>query len=218
MLNTITRGALCVLLFLLSVSFAFGSSIQLLSGVSPDEFNSITGSNVVITPHPVWYQDPQAKWISFENTGFGGIVIPNAPNFDAPSAIFYQDFEIDNVDTILGTLNVFADDTTAVLLDGLLLYAANPFQGPACADGPIGCVKGNGALINFNAPAGHHELEFDVFQRDGSTFGLLYNGLVTGDVRVTPEISSDILGLSGGLALIGLALLRRHLDRKSGLK
>ena len=64
--------------------------MALLSGVSADGSNNF-GANMLITPHPSWALDPFARWISFANTGYGGIVAPNT-DMNTPTAIFYQDF------------------------------------------------------------------------------------------------------------------------------
>jgi len=106
------------LLFILTACRA--DTILLNSGVSVGGWNSVTGTNVLIEAHPVWAVTPEARWISYANTGYGGTVATNAPG-ETPTATFYQDFYM-TVDTnrAVGNITVWADDTASVFLDGTL--------------------------------------------------------------------------------------------------
>jgi hypothetical protein len=82
------------------------SSLSLLSGISAGESNNKTGANILVTSHPSGAIDPLAKWVSFEDTGFGGMELPNT-DLTMPSAIFYQDFTVKAFDSggVQGTHN-----------------------------------------------------------------------------------------------------------------
>src|SRR5260370_23481892 len=159
---------------MLAAFAAHAGSITLLSGVSAGESNGF-GANVLVTPESVWAVDPLAKWVSFENTGFGGIVLPNT-DLQTPTAIFYQDFTLAGGTGVAGSIQIWADDTAVVKLDGVVLFAANPALEARCAAGPIGCTQPNGGSIAFRAPGPTHRLEFDVYQRGGGTFCLIEGG------------------------------------------
>jgi hypothetical protein len=181
------------------------TTLFLLSGVSPGESNNI-GANVLIAPHPVWAVDPLAKWVSFENSGYGGIVEPNT-DLNTPTSIFYQDIVLSEGTGVAGSIQVWADDTATVKLDGMVLFASNPVLAMYCAVGPIGCTQPNGGAIHFSAPGLVHRLEFDVYQRGGATFGLMYNGQAASTFSVVPERDTvSIVGI--GLAALGLLSTR----------
>jgi hypothetical protein len=195
---------------LLSAGLAQASSILLQSGVTVGEFNNITGTNMDIPMlEPAWTpnQGDGSSWISFENTGWqviagvGSTVItlPNSSPPGPPNAKFYQPFTDNSGSLLTGSIRVWADDTAAVYLDGVLLMAASNTQQPGqCSDG-ITCT-GPGTLINFTAAPGTHTLEFDVYQLGGSTYGVMYDGLVSDNAGV-PEPGTYVLIASGLLAL-----------------
>ena len=108
---------------------------------------------------------------------------------------------------IAGSIRVWADDTAVVRLDGVVVFSANPNLEARCAAGPIGCTQANGGTIFFSAPGLTHRLEFEVYQRGGWTFGLMYSGQV--DVIAIPEPATvAITGI--GLAACSLLWLRRR--------
>ena len=190
---------------MLAAVAADAAPFALTSGVTPGEGNNF-GSNVLITPEPSWAVDPSASWISFANTGIGGMVLANTA-LSTPSATFYQDFSLTGGTGIAGSIRVWADDTAVVRLDGVVLFSANPNLEARCAEGPIGCTQANGATIFFSAPGLTHRLEFEVYKRGGWTFGLMYSGQV--DVIAIPEPATvAITGI--GLAACSLLWLRRR--------
>lgn len=197
-----------LILLILAAVAADAAPIALLSGVTPGDGNNF-GSNVLITPEPIWAVDPAARWVSFANTGLGGIVLPNT-DLATPTATFYQDFTVTGGNGVTGSIQVWADDTALVRLDGVVLFTANPTLETRCAAGPIGCRQANGGAIFFSAPGLTHRLEFEVFQRGLHTFGLMYSGQV--DAIFIPEPATvAITGI--GFAACGLVWLTRRKTR-----
>src|SRR5687767_9893326 len=95
----------------------------------PGLSNSLTPATVAITPHPAWQPnnpanpwnstDKPAVWISYAGTGYGD------PNFQpyngtTPVVSIFENFT--SAAGIL-TLNVWADDTSQVLLDGVSVFS-----------------------------------------------------------------------------------------------
>lgn len=166
-----------------------------------------------ITPVVSWERnDPNglgAQWISYTNSGSGGVSPPN--DFNRPIVSFFEIFLAQAGDML--ALDVWADDTASVLLDGSLLFGANISQDNDCADGAIGCEPGeNATLIASNLTASQHTLQFDVFQLGGDGFGVLWSG----------ELSSAPAPTTLALMCIGLAGLgvakwhqKRHRKRCS---
>lgn len=194
-LLTLSAACLCLSVALPAATLTFGSDLV-------NEYNSVTGINVVIQPHAAWASMAPWRWISFANTGVGegSISPPNTNDIKEPTATFY---EILPDAAYFVRMMVFADDTAAVYLidqshpSGLLLAPANWLQDRSCAAGPIGCQPGEGLLLEFAVNRfGPAMLRFDVFQRGGGPFGLLYGGQV--DVMHTPE-EATILLVAGGL-------------------
>lgn len=190
-------------------SISFGSDLL-------NEWNNITATNVAIQPHWVWASLPPYHWISYANTGYGpgAVSVPNAVSASSPTAIFYEQLP---AGTSWVQLRVFADDTAAVYLidldhpGGLLLAPPNWVQDAYCASGPIGCEPGEGLLLQFPVNSlGTALLRFDVYQRHGGPFGLLY----AGEARLahTPEAGSLILVASG----LGWIFWRRSRRSSSG--
>jgi hypothetical protein len=209
-----------IAIIILAAGLAPGATITLLSGISAGESNNITGTNFVLPMlEPAWVSDRPdgASWISFENTGWqliGGVgsavtVLPNAAAGD-PNAIFYQTFT-DSAGTLLtGSVSVWADDSAAVYLDGVMLLAANYSQAStncAPADG-VSCAN-SGMTVDFSTTPGTHVLSFDVYQTGGWTYGLMYDGSIT-DNTSAPEPESYIL-LGGGLIALGIL---RHMRNR----
>jgi len=203
----------CLLRLLLLVSVfvmtGWGTIIVSFGSDTVNEWNSQTGANVAITPHPAWATLPPYQWVSYANTGVGpgATSPPNTSIPGTPTAIF-REF----LPTLTGAVSVtvFADDTADVYLydnanpGGLLLKSANPVQDSACAAGPIGCQSTEGWSSSWVAvdPTAPAWLEFRAYQRGGGPFGLLYGG----EAQVVPEPGTYALL---GAGLIALGLLRR---------
>jgi hypothetical protein len=176
------------------------------------------GGWVGITPDPNWQPNNTgassgAFWISFTNTGAGGIVV--APNATPPlTHANVTEFFTIPIPAGFGSLSliVWADDTAGVSLNGGATYltpgggalAPNPTQGGICAATALSCFPGGGALFNISLTGAAQTLEFDVFQRGGGPFGLLYAGTLT----PVPEPATMLL-LGSALAGVGVVARRR---------
>jgi hypothetical protein len=153
-----------------------------------------------------------SSWISFTTTGDTSnsnfYTVPNGT-----AVTFEQKFTLNGTITS-AFLDVLADDTTSVVINGNTLYAPN-LNGsyPTCSSIEIGCLTSTEGVFNTAQLLpylidGVNTLDFTVYQKAGSSFGLDYGGTIssTGDRNVnTPE--PGLLGLLGA-GLLGLALLK----------
>lgn len=175
-----------------------------------------------ITPHELWQPaDPGgngALWVSYSDTGVDGTVL--APPRGAASNPDGRQPIMSVSEALVVSpgggrllLDIWADDTADVYLDGLRLIAAN-FSQNICADGIIGCQPGENGTVDRLLAAGPHTLRFDVYQvgsgstPDSNPFGLMYSGWLSGSV--TSGIAEPATVLLLGAALGGLGWLARH--------
>ena len=199
----------------------------------PGLSNSLTPATVAITPHPAWQPnnpanpwnstDKPAVWISYAGTGYGD------PNFQpyngtTPVVSIFQSFT-----SAAGflMLNVWADDTSQVLLDGVSVFSA-VFSQDVCSGQPIGCRPADFGVVSTAFEGGTHELEFRLFQVGTGTnstsnpFGLLFTGgafapLDPSVVTATPEPGTFGLGASILIVASGMKRWSRHReDRRTG--
>lgn len=170
--------------------------------------NNSGSATQVIAPNPAW-AGPLAgsSWISFANTGDpsvpGFTVVPNGT-----AVTFTDTFNL--VGTITGAnLDVLADDTTLVWLNGVELASGNLGGSyPTCSSLPIGCLTSTMGVFNFAELQpylvdGTNTLSFVVYQEAGSSYGLDYAGTVTS----APEPGSLAML---GIGLMGIALTARR--------
>jgi hypothetical protein len=182
---------------------------------------AVLGTNILITPHPVWEMNhADAKWVSFALTGDSQTQIPIDdmvdPDYDlSATANFHELFNLSGI-VNSAFVRVWADDTSAVYLNGSLIQAPNAVQDNACAAGSISCEPHEGLLIDLKATgklrSGSNVLTFSVFQRGNGPFGILYEG--SADTTATPEPASIAL-LGGGLmSLVYYARRRKQNARQ----
>jgi hypothetical protein len=181
--------------------------------------NSLTPATVAISVHPSWEPnnpvnpgnpaDTSAVWISYDYTGYKDPVFQPYEG-TTPVVSIFENF-------VSGpgflTLNVWADDTSEVLLDGVSLIAPK-FTQSTCSGQPIGCLPQDVGSLSSVLTAGPHQLEFRVFQvgtgLDTTTnpMGLMFTGTAPAAV---PEPGT--LLLLGG-ASVTAALKRKRLARR----
>lgn len=146
-----------------------------------------------------------SSWISYADTGAtndpGFVVVPNGT-----AVTFSQTFNLSG-SVSSAWLDVLADDTTSVWINGTEIASANLGGSyPTCSSLPIGCLTGTEGMFNTAQLApylvdGTNTISFVVYQEAGSSYGLDYSGAVV----TTPEPGSLMLLSSSlfGLAAIG---------------
>jgi hypothetical protein len=165
------------------------------------------GANIAIAKNSAW-SNPIAgsSWVSFTTSGDA-----SASNFvtvaNGTVVNFFDTFTLSGIATS-GTLAVMADDSATILLNGVALItetvANNTYR--VCSDFGVGCLQPTILDLPVSLlKTGSNTLEFQVAQRDGSSFGLDYLATIV-DPVTTPEASTGaMLILSvAGIALFGL--------------
>jgi hypothetical protein len=172
--------------------------------------NSGVGQTIAIDPNAAWSNAlGTSSWVSFTTSGN-----TSASNYaqvaNGTVTSFFDSFTLSGTPTS-GSIEVMADDSTSVLLNGHLLIAEasttnNTYS--TCSDFAIGC---KGAYV-INLPTdylvtGDNVLQFDVAQRAGVSYGLDYYGVINQTAAV-PEPSSMLL-LGSGISAVFMRLRKK---------
>jgi len=195
------------------LSIAANATIIYIDSEASNTINNSGHPTVDLTgrlhPNPAWAEPLSGSdWISYGSTGDhadpgyfsppDGLVVTFTTHFTLIGAITG------------GGLEVLADDSTSVILNGHKLIAADTKPGAKCSKAPIGCLVSTEGIFTFAQLApylvdGTNTLSFGVEQVAGSSFGLDFAGHV--DDGPTPEPATAAF-IGGGL--IGLVALRRR--------
>jgi hypothetical protein len=204
------------LLLIAGVTEAPAVAFNTVGGIGNCLVNTCAGGFVEIDPHPSWTPNIGLPgvgpvWISYTDSGFGGSVVPNSPAPPFTSATATETFQM-LIPAGFSSLSllIWADDTAGVRLDNGAAYllAPNPSQGSVCADGGVTCTGAGSALVIALDHTVAHTVEFDTFQRELDTFGLM----VQGELTPVPEPATLLL-VGSTLAAVGV-ISRRRLQKK----
>src|ERR1700682_4671702 len=201
---------LCAILLSIAAHAATITFSSVGTATDPNQTNSTGMNTIPIAKHPAWANPlPGSQWVSYGITGD-----PNAPGYfvvpDGTIVTFTQTFFLAGT-PLIGSVGVMADDSTSVILNGMVLMAEAPQAGNTyltCSDFPIGCLSPTTVDLTSALHSGSNTLQFQVAQRHMVAFGLDYSGSASA-MTSTPEPTT--LALFGfGLAGWSLMLVRRR--------
>ena len=203
MKRTLVKIAFLAAIALLA-STVYADTVALASlgtAADPGQTNSSGSPTIAIDPNAAWSNAlGTSSWVSYTTSGN-----PNDSNFvlvaNGTVTKFFDSFNLLGTPTS-GSIEVMADDSTSVILNGHLLVAEasttnNTYS--TCSDFAISC---KGAYV-IDLPTdylvtGDNLLEFDVAQRAGWSYGLDYYGQIN---QTVPDPSSMLL-LGTGLSTV----------------
>jgi PEP-CTERM motif-containing protein len=211
--RTLGKIALLAAIALLTSTAVYADTVTLASlGTAADagQTNSSGNPTIAIDPNAAWSSAlGTSSWVSFTTSGN-----TSASNYaqvaNGTVTSFFDTFSLSGTPTS-GSIEVMADDSTSVWLNGNLLVAEasttnNTYS--TCSDFAISCT---GAYV-INLPTdylvtGNNVLQFDVAQRAGVSYGLDYYGTINTTAAV-PEPSSIML-LGSGISAAFMRLRKK---------
>jgi hypothetical protein len=162
-----------------------------------------SGNTLNIPTGGVWGGPvPGSSWVSFTNSS------PNGPDTPANGTYtFATGFTATGNETL--TFTVYADDTTAIYLDGEIVpdedvMPAPPTPAPHCTAAEPNCEMAD--LVTINVGDGVHTLFFAVDQDFDSAMGVDFSG----NLAPTPTPEPNSLMLLGTGLLGAAGILRRR--------
>jgi hypothetical protein len=205
------RTGVCAVLLSIAAHAASISISSAGTASDPNQTNSSGMDTIPIAKHPAWANAlPGSQWVSYRVTGD-----PNAPGYfvvpDGTIVTFTQTFFLTGA-PLGGSVGVMADDSTSVILNGMLLMAEASQTGNTyltCSDFPIGCLFPTTVDLTPALHSGLNTLQFQVAQRHMVAFGLDYSGSASSTISAIPEPSTVAL-FGFGLAGLSLVLVRRR--------
>jgi PEP-CTERM motif len=156
----------------------------------------------------IWFNIPGGDWISVANTGNeSGSNFVLEPNGFAVT--FTDTFILTSLPSN-ATLDVLADDTASVTVNGVSVWSASSGPFPLCSTAVIGCLNSSEGTFNVlsDLTLGSNTLVFTTYQENGGPFGLDF--ALTEGAAQTPEPGTLIMLGSGLIGVLGLRGLRRR--------